>query len=60
MAGMVGIETTTGRLTAVCSAAELHAKNFYGGNGEIRTHGGLLALDGFKTVALNHSATFPE
>ena len=30
------------------SAAELHAKNFYGGNGEIRTHGGLLALDGFQ------------
>lgn len=48
MAGTVGIEPTTGRLTAVCSAAELHAKNFYGGNGEIRTHGGLLALDGFQ------------
>ena len=48
MARMVGIEPTTERLTAVCSAAELHAKNFYGKNGEIRTHGGLLALDGFQ------------
>ena len=27
---------------------ELHAKNFYGGNGEIRTHGGLSTLDGFQ------------
>ena len=35
MADMVGIESTTGRLKSVCSAAELHTKNFYGGNGEI-------------------------
>ena len=37
MAGKVGIEPTTGRLTAVCSAAELHA-NMFGGRSWIRTN----------------------
>lgn len=32
---------------------------FYGGRGEIRTHGRLASTTVFKTVALNHSATLP-
>ncbi len=32
---------------------------FFGGRGEIRTHGGLAPTTVFKTVALNRSATLP-
>ena len=32
----------------------------YGGEGEIRTHGGISPSPVFKTGALNHSATSPE
>ncbi len=33
---------------------------FYGGWGEIRTHGGVTPTPVFKTGALNHSTTHPH
>ncbi len=36
-----------------------HEYMFYGGGGEIRTHGRVAPTAVFKTAALNHSATPP-
>ena len=60
MAGKVGIEPTTGRLTAVCSAAELHAKTFMEETVRFELTEGYKPSAVFKTAALNRSATFPE
>ena len=37
-----------------------HLQGFYGGEGEIRTHGTLTGSAVFKTAALNRSATSPR
>ena len=52
LAGMVG-------MAAIWALAGLN-RSCTGGEGGIRTHGGLAPTAVFKTAALNHSATSPE